>query len=613
MPLGHTISPLCVRYAGRMVASSAAGASIVQKSGTPQLGLLAPEPTAVRGQLARILTSTDFNAPQRIRSFLTFVIEEALAGRGDRIKAFSIATHVFGRGEDFDALNDPVVRIEAGRLRRALERYYLLSGRDDPVVIDIPRGTYAPSIRLISAPVLAGAEAVAKAQPEGLPKGVIRLTGSRWRPHTLIPALAAAVVLILAVAGALFGFRTDRTRMAPTPEVVLTVTPFANLSGPDGALYAAGLSDELLSQLARFRELRVISRDAMPPRQRPDASAGAQYVLEGGVRAAGQQLRVSARLLEGRSSRIIWNGVYDRDLTTSGSFAIESDIAAKVAMAVAQPYGVIFTPVSSDASSQSPDSAEAYDCTLRFYQYRKILDQEEHALTRQCLERTTARFPNYSTGWAMLAYLYLDEERFDLNRRPNGSAGRFRARDAAERAISLDPDNVRGHQALMTVLFFSREPEAALRIGEKALALNPNDSEMLAELGARIAQAGDWRRGTAMLEDAQSRNPGQTSYHVGLIALGHYMQGDDKKALEWIRRVDLKRFALYHLVASLIFARSGLDGEAKARAAEFMRMRPRFFDDLDAELSMRNFNARDRAILIAGARQAGFPVGAGAQ
>lgn len=585
----------------------------MQEPETSHVGPSLLEPTVVRGQLARILTSADFNAPQRIRSFLTFVIEEALAGRGDRIKAFSIATHVFGRAEDFDALNDPVVRIEAGRLRRALEHYYLLSGRDDPVVIDIPKGTYAPSISWRAASAAAVAETTTQDQTKKRPESFIGVPRSRWRSILVVLVLAMAFSLTWAVARAFFGRGADKTALTQTPEVVLTVSPFANLSGSEGALYAAGISDELLTQLARFRELRVIGRDPAGARLGPDASIGVHYVLEGGVRAAGRQLRVSARLLDGRSFKIIWNGVYDRDLNASGSFEIEADIAAKVAMAVAQPYGAIFTPISSDASSQAPDSAEAYTCTLRFYRYRKVLSAEEHALTRQCLERTTVRFPDYSTGWAMLAYLYLDEDRFDLNKRSNGPAGRVRARDAAERAILLDPANVRGLEALMTVLFFSREPEAALRIGEKALALNPNDSEMLAELGSRIAQSGDWPRGTAMLEDAQSRNPSQTGYYVGLVALGYYMQGNDKQAIDWIRRTDLKRFSIYHFVAALIFARAGLEDEAKASVSEFLRMRPHFFTDFGAELAMRNFNARDRALLIAGARQAGFPVGNTAQ
>lgn len=570
-----------------------------------------PDKASVRTQLARVLTSPDFDVPVRLHAFLNFVVNEVLEERGDRIKAFSIATKAFGRGDDFDAMNDPVVRIEAGRLRRALERYYLLAGFDDPILIHIPKGTYTPTIswrgepfRQSASPGLektgsdGGAEEPALIQPPRTP---------HWKSGHLLGSLA--ICLVLAMVFVQYLTRSGATaESTQTPEVALTVAPFANLSGPASTLYAAGISDELLNQLSRFRELRVIRREPTAVAERAIEGAGAQYLLEGGVRAAGQQLRISARLLDGRSSKILWSRVYDRNLKDADSFEIESDIATKVAMAVAQPYGVIFSPISSTISARVPDSAEAYLCVLRYYQYRKVLGREEHALTRECLERSTARFPSYSTGWAMLSQLYLDEDRFDLNRR-GGLSGRERARDAAERAILIDPANVRGLQALMTALFFSREPELALRIGEQALALNPNDTEVLAELGSRIAQSGDWPRGRAMMETALERNPAQTGYYTGLIAQAYYMEGNNERALEWIKRADLKRFSIYQFVAALIFARAGLERETRASVAELLRMRPRFFDDFGAELAMRNFNVRDRAILISGARQAGFPVG----
>ena len=81
----------------------------------------------VRAHLQRVLASPEFDASGRNRRFLAHVVEEALAGRSARIKAYIIATEVFGRGMDFDPQADPIVRIEAGRLRRSLERYYLRS------------------------------------------------------------------------------------------------------------------------------------------------------------------------------------------------------------------------------------------------------------------------------------------------------------------------------------------------------------------------------------------------------------------------------------------------------------------------------------------------------
>jgi len=97
---------------------------------------------ACRLQLGRILSSSDFEATEREHRFLKYVVDESLAGRGERIKAYSIATEVFGRDEFFNPQSDPIVRIEAGHLRRALERYYLTSGQGDPVLIQIPKGGY---------------------------------------------------------------------------------------------------------------------------------------------------------------------------------------------------------------------------------------------------------------------------------------------------------------------------------------------------------------------------------------------------------------------------------------------------------------------------------------
>ncbi len=106
-------------------------------------------------ELERVLVDGDFDASPRSRAFLRFIVDETLAGRQDGLTQDAIATRVFQRREDFDPTLDPIVRIQAGRLRRSLERYYLLAGAHDPVRIELPRGTYVPVLRwaaLIEAP-----------------------------------------------------------------------------------------------------------------------------------------------------------------------------------------------------------------------------------------------------------------------------------------------------------------------------------------------------------------------------------------------------------------------------------------------------------------------------
>lgn len=557
-------------------------------------------------QLELILASSEFKVSDRIRRFLIYVTNETLAGRAERIKAYSIATEVLGRDPNFDLQNDPVVRIEAGRLRRAMERYYFVAGQADRVLIEIPKGGYVPHFSWRSLDPSTGHRQKAHHAAMAV---------STWpKPRTpWVWALIGAMALVVVGVGMSQVWRSDPADGLVRPALV--VTPFANLSpGSEPGLLAAGITEEVLVQLARFKELSVYVREAPSktasavPAPVAGGRPGREFVLEGSIRTSDGRLRVSSRLLDGTTAAILWSRVYDADLRVSDILGVQSDIAAKVATAVAQPYGIVFDTAQVKAEDGRPESFDAYQCTLRFYRYRQNLGQDEHIATRQCLEQTTARYPNYSTGWAMLSYLYLDEDRFQLNRRPGLPDPISRARSAALRAVELDPENVRAQQALMTMLFFNQEPAEALRIGERALALNPNDMELLGEYGSRLAQAGQWKRGFDLLDEAVARNPVRSNYYVGMQALAAYMLNDDQMALSLIRRADLASFSLYHFVAALIYARAGLDAEAAASRAQFLKLRPDFFANFAAELAKRNFNERDRAILTEGARLAGFPV-----
>ena len=106
-----------------------------------------PASKAIRDQLERILQSAEFRASDKQRKFLSFVVDETLEGRASQLKGYTVAVAVYGRAETFDPQVDPIVRVEAGRLRRALERYYLTAGKNDPVRIKIPKGGYVPTFQ----------------------------------------------------------------------------------------------------------------------------------------------------------------------------------------------------------------------------------------------------------------------------------------------------------------------------------------------------------------------------------------------------------------------------------------------------------------------------------
>jgi adenylate cyclase len=211
-----------------------------------------PSAEDVRAQLERLVTSPDFDAPARARRFLRYIVEETLAGRADRIKAYSVGTEVFERDANFDAQSDPVVRIEAGRLRRALDHYYLVAGLADPVIIDVPKGAYVPHFTLRAVQEVEAMDPRAPATP--LPEAPVAPPS---RPRNSLWIGLGAAALGTAVAG-LAWWGTSHRIPPPTQASAMTpsgptlvVMPFANLDeGRETKIYAQGLTEEVLSQLA---------------------------------------------------------------------------------------------------------------------------------------------------------------------------------------------------------------------------------------------------------------------------------------------------------------------------------------------------------------------------
>lgn len=252
-------------------------------------------PEAVLAQLQRILNSADFDASQRNRRFLRYAVEEVLHGRAGRIKAYSVATTVFGRDSSFDPQTDAIVRIEARRLRRSLDHYYLTAGKADSVRITIPKGSYAARFDAVE---------TAMAATE-LPEGE---------------------------AG-----RRDRHRGA------ILVMPFeqdGDLPGFPG--FTRGFTRQLVVNLTRFSDLLVFGPDNVDPAAlRPHLDV--DYVLWGGTTIAGEHLGVDVVLTDAATGRNVWAASFRRTPEPVEMMRARDELANHIACILAQPYGAVFT------------------------------------------------------------------------------------------------------------------------------------------------------------------------------------------------------------------------------------------------------------------------------
>ncbi|RUU26053.1 MAG: hypothetical protein EOS21_06165 [Mesorhizobium sp.] len=551
---------------------------------------LAPEDC--RAQLALILNSADFDATGRERRFLSHVVEETLEGRGDRIKAYSIAVEVFGRDMSFDPQTDPIVRIEAGHLRRGLERYYLTAGHADPILITIPKGGYVPTFSVRSP-----AEIIEPALPVEWAEKVP--TPARWMKASWLTVVLAATVAALAV----LALGLARSGVRPTsPEIPrLLVETFEDLSGTEASrAIASGLTQEIVGQLSKFKDVIVV--------QSPENSvAPSRFVLAGSVHLSADAFRLRIRFINRADGSVLWADSYDGETKVAALIETEASIAQKVATSLAQTYGVIFQADASLNVLNPPDDWAAYSCTLSFYAYRAKLDQRALPAVRACLEKAVERFPGYATAWGLLSQAYIDEIRFLFpSDEAATSASVARALAAARRAVELDPLNIRGLQAEMFALYFSKEIEAALLVGKRALDINPNDTELMGEYGYRLALSGGWDDGCPLVAEAHTRNPGPLAYYETALALCAYFRGDYPQAAMWIRKTTFPGNANFHTIAAAIFGEGGYEADARRERVWLEENAPGLIKNLRQEVARRIIRPEDVDFFLGSLKKAGL-------
>ncbi|MBX5137964.1 hypothetical protein HJB79_03965 [Rhizobium lentis] len=591
----------------------------MQNAGADRAGSDISSPEEVQQQLERILSSPEFRLPERAGRFLEFVVTETLAGHRDYLKAFTIAQAVFGRDASFDAQQDPCVRIEAGRLRRELEHYYLTAGASDRVIITIPRGGYAPifEVRRGAEPAerpQTGQSAELRPSPDYAQQVPPAADGRRrdkadrrvsWSRYWLA---AGAVVVFAAAAAALQHVRLfDTGKEMPSGAVgrpIIVVERFESASGSGVASdISQGITDDIIEKLVPFNDIVVA---AVLPRNR-DGQLSSQpiYALQGSIRLEGETLRSTARLVRRADGTVIWANNYDADMKVQGLLQTQASLAEDIATAVARPFGVIF---QADTASIA-GNADAFSCILSYYSYRSEMTPQAQETAKSCLKHAAEKMPDDSNIAAFLSLTYLDEFRFpyQLDTKPT-AATLATAKELAERAVRLDPKNARALQALMLANFFGNDPTEALRAGEAAYASNSNDTEVAGEYGLRLAMSGNWERGCELISQAVSKNAGPQGYYEVGMALCAFMRGDTQAAELWSRMSDLNYNPMHRLVLLSILGTLGKSAEAKEQIDWIEARSPALILNVRREVVRRLARIEDQERFFAGLEAAGLPV-----
>lgn len=383
---------------------------------------------------------------------------------------------------------------------------------------------------------------------------------------------------------------------------ILAVLPFNNLSADVDEYFADGLTEDIITNLSRFRDLMVIGRTSTfrfkgQAVDLPELAARlkAGYVVEGSVRRAAGRVRITAQLIDAATGVHLWADRYDREM--EDIFAVQDEVTRTIAATL----GVKIQDVATQrALRKSAVELGAYDCVLRARRYTSMLSEEMHAEARDLLEQAVAKDPGYAEAHALLANVYLAEHRFDANPRPDPIG---RALKMAQIATRLDPQDAYARCWLGIVHFFRRENDKFEAEAQRALSLNPNDPETLADIGHYLAFMGAFERGLELSLRARQLNPLHPGWYHFSSARYHYDRRDYEAMLADIERVGLPHFYWTHLLNTAALGQLQRP-EASASLARVYALKPEF--SARAELEKWNAAPQDLEHILDGLGKAGL-------
>jgi Tfp pilus assembly protein PilF len=282
-------------------------------------------------------------------------------------------------------------------------------------------------------------------------------------------------------------------------------------------------------------------------------------------------------------------------------FALQDEVTRTIAATL----GVTMQATALQrALTKKPAELDAYDCLLRARRYTWALSAEMHAEARDLLERAVELDPLSSDAHALLANVYLGEHRFEMNPRPNPIG---RAMVHALAATQLDPQNAYARCWLAIVHFFRGENDRFEQEARRAIDLNPNDPETLADIGHYLAFMGEFERGAALSRRARLLNPLHPGWYHFSFARLHYHQHAYAEVVADMERVGLPHFYWTHLLTAATLGQMAHPDAGKALARIF-EVKP----DFSARVELRKWNAApgDLEHIMDGLRRAGLRDGA---
>jgi adenylate cyclase len=404
--------------------------------------------------------------------------------------------------------------------------------------------------------------------------------------------------------------RVVRPALALPDKPSIAVLPFRNMSGdPEQEYFADGIAEDIITMLSRSPWLFVTARNSTFTYKSREVDVkqvgrelGVRYVLGGSVRRGGNRVRISTQLTDAETGNHLWADRYDRDPTDI--FSVQDEITEAVAIAVVP---AVEQMEQHRSVRKPPDSLGAWEAFQRgrwhFFHYRPI----EHEAAKKFFRRAIDLDPNFAQAHAALSFTLLN------------SATRYQQTSLAEvsdevlalaqRAVSLDPSDVFGHNSLGWALWMRGDLEGALAEARKGVTISPNHAGIRFLLGVTLLFSGQPREGFEALRNSIRLDPLGPQHHdlLGYIAVAHYVMGEYDAAVEAanaaIRSNPDHRTAYRYLAAA--HGQVGRSEEARQALQKAIAVAPKSFD-MYVRQRAPWFRVEDYEHMLEGLRKAGW-------
>lgn len=408
----------------------------------------------------------------------------------------------------------------------------------------------------------------------------------------------------------------------------VAVWPFArDASGSSLDLLADELTQQIISELGRFGELRVLSRNVTKSYKDRFQSAanlgrelGVNYLVEGNLRQDGELLRIDVHLSDARTGAQVWSKAFNESVTASNRLAILDKISGQASAMIGSYWGAIGAAEYRRIQSKPSTELTSYECIVQgvigIPTDATVL--EPVAKARECLERLTLEEPRNAAAWAAMVLVFNSQRTWGFPS-PTGKIGRVEDRlyladlavEAANRAVEIAPHDAFVRGLVARAAWMACQPDLLRIETMRAIELNPNDPQNLGPLGNLMAYAGFWDEGVALAEKGIALTaPSAPRWWWWALGKRAFAHGDHTKAFDAFRQSYVEQLWISHLHMAYTLPLLGRKTDARAHVSTLLKMKPGFtISEADAYYKMWCFAPSYREKMSDALRIAGLPGG----